>query len=397
MKRLQYGGGTAPFRGIEEETMQITKIEVVRAKEPVRLPEPWKPAWAGPLAEPVSEFWFSCYKVYTDEGVTGIGPFTGMIDPGVLKGFDPFRVGEFWHRYMGGRRNGNSGRNAAGIEIALWDIIGKAAGLPVYRLLGACKESVPVYAATSRLLAKDEHAAQALSLKQQGFTALKVRMHRMDPREDLAMVAAVRESVGNEMKILVDANQNNGCDGYPFWSRRTALRIARELDDLGVYYLEEPLPRSDIEGLAEIAASVDMFIAGGEHTPTYYDFREHILQGAYDIIQPDVILGGNMGITGVRKAGEVAGYFNRYIIPHVYSGIQFGLAFAATLQATAAVESCPLVEYPYDPPILVPETTQRYVKEPLLINKEGAVQLPDLPGIGVELDERGLSAETLVE
>jgi L-alanine-DL-glutamate epimerase-like enolase superfamily enzyme len=314
-----------------------------------------------------------------------------------VKGFDPLRVGKFFNMHMSGKRFLNSGKNAAGLEIALWDIMGKAANLPVYKLLGACKDRQTVYAATSRLMAREKHAEQVLSLKEQGFKAVKVRLHRLDPWEDVAVIEAVREAVGSEMKILVDCNQNNACEGYPFWSRQTALKIAKELDELGVYYIEEPRPRTDLEGLAEIAASVDMFVAGGEHTLTLYDFREHILTGAYDIIQPDAIIGGNWGITGLRKAGELVDYFGRHIVPHTMSSGQFSLGFAASLHAMAAVESCPLLEYPYDPPILVPETTQTFVKEPFLINSDGDIELPDRPGLGVELDEEKLTARTVVE
>jgi L-alanine-DL-glutamate epimerase-like enolase superfamily enzyme len=377
--------------------MKITRVELLRAKDPVTLPEPWKSAWTGPLAEPITEFWFSCYKVYTDEGIIGYGPDTRMRDPSILKNYDPFEVGRFWNRYMGGKRAGNSQANAAGAEIAMWDIIGKAAGLPVYKLLGACSDRQPVYAATSRLKSKEWHVEHVLALMEEGFKAVKLRLHRLDPAEDLEVIKAVRKAAGPDLKILVDANQNNAADGYPFWSKPTVFRMARELDALDVFYLEDPLPRTDIEGLAELAASVDMFISGGEHTPTYYDFREHIVQGAYDIIQPDVVIGGNWGITGLRKAAETAGYFTRQIVPHVMSGIAFSLGFPATLQAMATVENCPLVEYPYDPPILVPETNQAFVREPLRINAEGEVELPDKPGIGVEIDEDKLLSETLVE
>jgi L-alanine-DL-glutamate epimerase-like enolase superfamily enzyme len=196
--------------------------------------------------------------------------------------------------------------------------------------------------------------------------------------------------------ILVDANQNNPSVGYNFWPRRTALKMARELDKLNVYYLEEPLPRKDVEGLAEIAASVDMFIAGGEHTPTIYDFKEHITRGAYDIVQPDVILGGNMGITGIRKVADMADYFERLIIPHVCSGATFSIGLAATFQAMATVDNCPMVEYPYDPPILTVDTEQAIVKEPILIDGDGFVKVPDKPGIGIEIDEEKLSGKVVV-
>ena len=95
---------------------------------------------------------------------------------------------------------------------------------------------------------------------------------------------------------MVDANQNNSSEVYNFWSRRTAQQVARELDLLNVYFLEEPLPRNDVEGLAKIVASVDMFIAGGEHTPTVNDFKPHPLAGSYDILQPDITLGGIWGL-----------------------------------------------------------------------------------------------------
>ncbi|MEA3407466.1 MAG: mandelate racemase/muconate lactonizing enzyme family protein [Chloroflexota bacterium] len=369
--------------------MKVTKVELLRSKEALTLPDPWRAAWRGPKATPITSFTFSFYKVYTDEGIVGYGPDTGARDPSILEGVDPFHVGDFWEKYMSGRRAGNSGHGASGLEIALWDIVGKAAGLPIYELLGASTDRVPVYAATSRLMEAEETADHVLAIMEEGFKAVKLRLHRPDPWDDVAIVEAVREAAGDDLKILVDANQNNACEGYPFWPRSTAEQVAQMLDAFDVYYLEEPLPRQDVEGLADIAAMVDMFIAGGEHTPTVYDFREHLLRGAYDIIQPDVILGGNYGIIGVRKAATLADYLGRLIVPHVMSGAHFALGIAATLQAMATVENCPFVEYGFDPPILTPETTQPMLVEPLLVEEDGCVPLPDKPGLGIEVDESG--------
>lgn len=369
--------------------MRVTHVEIVRCREPISLPQPWRPAWRGPLSEPITSFSFALYRVYTDEGIVGIGPYTGA-SPDLVKGMNPFLVGEFWELHMSGRRTDMSGKRAAGLEIALWDIIGKAAQQPIYRLLGARRDRIMVYAATSRLLTKEEHIRQVKELAETGFKAIKLRLHRQDPKEDLRVVEAVKEVVGDGVMILVDANQNHFAEGYSLWSRSTALRMAKRLDELGVYFLEEPLPRTDVEGLAEIAASVDMFIAGGEHTPIVYDFRGHLLSGAYDILQPDVILTGNMGIIGLRKVAEMADCFGRLVIPHVCSDGVFSLSLAATLHAMATVENCPMVEYPYDPPILTPKTMQAFVKEPLWIDREGFVALPDRPGLGVELDEERL-------
>lgn len=376
--------------------MRVTHVEVVRNKEPIPLPMPWQAAWRAPDGVPATSLGYAFYKVYTDEGIVGLGPYTGA-SPALVEGIDPFHIGAFWETHMGGRRAGNSGKQASGLEIALWDILGKAAGQPIYKLLGAHRDRILVYAATSRLLEIAQHVDQVQELVAMGFKAVKLRLHRPDPWDDLAVVEAVREAVGEELMILVDANQNNPSQAYRFWSRRTALQMARELDALGVYYLEEPLPRMDLEGLAEIAASVDMFVAGGEHTPTALDWREHVLQGAYDILQPDVVLGGNMGITGIRKVAAFADYFDRLIVPHVLSSMAcFPLCLAPTLHAMAAVENCPLVEYPYDPPILTPETTQTMVKEPILVDADGYITLSNKPGLGVEIDEEGLVGKVVV-
>lgn len=375
--------------------MKVTKVEVVRSKEPIMLPEPWMPAWRGPRSAPLTSFEFAFYRVHTDEGIVGVAPHTGA-DPALVQGIDPFRVGEFWDTHMSGRRFENVNKRAAGLEIALWDIIGKAANQPLHRLLGARRDKVLVYAATSRLLAREQMASEVQELMAQGFRAVKLRLHRPDPRDDLVVVEAVRKAAGDDLIILVDANQNHASPGYDLWSRRTALQMARGLDALGVYFLEEPLPMRDVEGLAEVAQAVDMFVAGGEHAPTIYDLREHMLRGAYDILQPDVTLSGNLGITGMRRLATTAGYLSRLVAPHVSSGGNFPLAMAATLQVVATVDNCPMVEFPYDPPILTDDTMQVIAREPIRIDAEGCVKIPDKPGIGIELDDELLASRAVI-
>ncbi len=377
--------------------MKVVKTEILTIDDAVTLPAPWSAAWWEPSGKPRTTLGFSIYRLTTDEGLVGIGPYTGG-DPRMVIGQDPFEVGRFWARTMSGVRSETSCKNASGLEIALWDLVGKASGAPLHRLLGSRRDRVLVYAATSRLLPTEALVEEALALKAQGFRAIKLRLHRQDVRDDLAAVVAVAEALGDGVMLMVDANQNNFSDGYPYWSRLTALRVAQELDALGLYFLEEPLARTDLEGLAEIAATVDMFIAGGEHVPTTYGWRPYLQTGAYDILQPDLVMGGNLGVIGARKVAEYADAYGRLIIPHVLmSGAAFPLCLAPSLHVMAAVDNCPMVEYPYDPPVLTRMTTQSFFTEPLHIDADGCIRLPDKPGLGLDLDDDKLrNAEVVV-
>lgn len=372
--------------------MKITHIETVKNKRPIPLPEPWRPAWNEPDGQPIRSTGFSFYRVHTDEGIVGIGPCTGEIGYMVrssLIGQDPAYVQTFWDAHMRGRGAALGGTSCGGLEIALWDIIGKAANQPVYKLLGACRDKVMAYAATGQLRSAGAYAAMAVGFAERGIKAIKLRLHRTTPEEDLDVVRAVREAVGDEIILLVDANQNNPSLTYPYWSRRTALRVARELEALGVYWLEEPLPRTDLEGLAELCAALDMYIAGGEHCTNVYEFRDALFAGAYDIVQPDVIL-GQIGISGIRRISVLADAVSRSVVPHVCSGGNQGIYLAATLQALGTISNCPFIEYVLDPPALTPETQQLCIVEPLTIDAESYVQIPQKPGIGIEIDEEAI-------
>lgn len=371
--------------------MQVTRAELVESTDPVDLPEPWVPAWSQPDGEPTEAFDWSVVRLHTDEGVTGVGPATGRVRDVDVVGVDPSRVGEFWHSQLSGKRAGNA-EAVAGVEIALWDAYGKCVGEPIYELLGGVRDDVPVYAATSRLLPPDDLAEQVRDIAAEGFGGVKLRAHRPDPREDVRAVRAVRDAVGADVELYVDANQNNASDEYEFWSRRTARTVARELDDIGVDFLEEPRPRRDVEGLAELRDAVEMSIAGGEHSASVHEFKRHLLDGAYDVLQPDVWMFGNMGITGVRQTATVAEFFDRTVVPHVVGNANTGLGLAATLHAAGSVAAIPMVEYPHDPPVLTPETLQPTLAEPLRPTDDGRLPVPDGPGLGVDLDEDELDA-----
>lgn len=373
--------------------MKITKIEVIRNKKPIILPEAWRPAWHEPDATPVRTSEFSFYKIYTDEGIVGIGPYSGPIDPFIkdlLIGRDPTYVERFWDIAMRGLGVLLSKGSYAGLEIALWDIIGKAVGKPVYKLIGAYRDRVMAYAATYQIHSAEEHVKEALEFRERGIHAIKLRLHRPRPEKDIEVVKAVRDAVGDDMIIMVDANQNHPSARYRHWSMGTALKVARELEKMNVFFLEEPLPRLDMKALAELRSTVDIQIAGGEHASNIYDLRNSLFAGAYDIIQPDIIL-GHIGIIGIRKLAIMAESLNRSLIPHVCDGGNMGFLLAATLQALGTVKNAPFIEYPLEPPSVVPEFAQKVLKNPILIDKDGYVHVPEKPGIGIELDEEVLA------
>ena len=370
--------------------MKITQIEVVKSQKPIPLPGEYKAAWFEPDGEPVTSYGFAYYKVHTDEGITGYGPYAGGPDKYALQcliGLDPFFVEHFWSSAMMGREVYINKCSYGGLDTALWDIIGKASNQPVYKILGAHRDRVKVYAATSRLLSPPEHVEQVRELMSLGFKAVKLRLHRPDFRDDLKVVEAVRKACGDDLMIVVDANQNHRAIHYEWWSRQTAKIVARELQNLNVFFLEEPLERRDYEGLAELSAEFDMYIAGGEHSLNIYEFKEHIERNTYDILQPDITL-GDIGITGTKKLSIISDYNYKMIIPHVSGLGGFALNFAAMLHAAASLRNCPMIEYPFDPPFLTVETQQFYLKEKFIIDKEGYVALPHRPGLGIEIDEK---------
>lgn len=373
--------------------MRITSVETVRTTKHIPLPGEYRAAWFEPDGDPVTSYDVSYCKITTDVGITGYGPYSSNPDPYLIKcllGRDPFQVEAFWNSAMLGLDVNFSRGSYGGYDVALWDIIGKAAGLPVYKLLGSRADKMMVYAATSRLCKPEEHVEQVQHIMSLGFKAVKLRLHRPDFRDDLKVVQAVRKACGDDLVIVVDANQNHRAINYKWWSRETARLICRELEALDVYFFEEPLGRKDYEGLAALSSEFDMLIAGGEHAMNIYEFKEHLDHNSYDVFQPDVIL-GDIGITGTRKLSHVAEFYKKLIIPHVCGLGSFALNFAAMLQAAATLSNCPMLEFPFDPPFLTENTQQFYLTDKFRIDADGFVALPQSPGIGVQIDETALA------
>lgn len=352
------------------------------------LPAPFKPCWIPGFEQSTNGA--VIVRIFTDEGIEGA--CTGLAFAGEWKGFaellkvflvgkDPFCVEELVDILRSAKV---LGVRPWFVEVALWDIIGKACGQPVYRLMGGARDKVKAYASTGELRPPDELARLAQRLVEEGFRAIKIRLRRFDYREDLAAAEAVRIAVGDDVEIMVDANQAwrvHGFGDYPRWDFKTALAVAKGLESLGVVWLEEPLPMRDYEGLSELRRLTSVRIAGGELNDDLDDFRELLSRGCYDVIQPDVTFAG--GLSLCKKVASLAEAYNVAYNPHTWTN---GLGMAANLQLMGAIPNCTHCEFPYDPPGWVPQARDAMLAEPLGIDKDGYVRVPDAPGLGVMVD-----------
>ena len=269
------------------------------------------------------------------------------------------------------------------LEIALWDLMGKISGQPLWKLLGGRSNRVRAYASMGQRRPTPERAAAARQLRDRGFPALKLRFYADSLAENLAVARAVRDAIGSEMDLLVDANQGwqMPWDTRAPWDFKTALWAADALAELGVYWLEEPLPRHDYRGMAALRQRAKVRIAGGEGNRDYAELRECLHHGSLDVYQADVawstgVLRARQLATEVQAAGAIYS-------PHTWGD---GLVLLVNLQVAAALSTAPFIEFPFDPPEWTTARRDYILPDPIEADEQGYVTLPDAPGLGVELD-----------
>jgi L-alanine-DL-glutamate epimerase-like enolase superfamily enzyme len=327
----------------------------------------------------------SYIEIHSDQGLIGLGPQmeNAMLEraKAQMVGKSPFDV----QGLAGPLRYYVGGRAISSLEIALWDLIGKAVQQPVYKIWGAAKDRVPAYASMIQLSTPEERVRMAVKLKSEGWKAIKLRAHYQTMREDVELVAAVRKAVGDSMEIMVDANQAQSASGWQpgiVWDFRRALNTARELEKLNVTWLEEPLRRYEWDDLAELNASVDIPIVGGENNIGVHEFREILERKVFDIVQPDIMVAD--GVTGLREIAALASSFNKRIVPHHGGG---NLGTIAQLHCIASWPHAPWIEILHDPPIAAYTNGFAMFEDPPLVDKEGYLNLPQGPGWGVDIDK----------
>jgi L-alanine-DL-glutamate epimerase-like enolase superfamily enzyme len=360
--------------------MKITNIEIIPAFIPWKKTPPVSSRAQGKRA-------CSVVKVSTDEGITGYSeaaitgyPETAIrafmeewIEP-LLLGENPMNVERLWDKVYRQSLGHNNNRQGAAItalgalEIALWDIIGKARKIPIYEMIGGlCKNKVKAYASLMGYDTPAEVAETALHCVDEGYTAIKLHQ----ARNTIPSVKAVREAVGDQVTMMLDVSGA--------WSPRQAVENAKILEQYNIFWLEEPIwPVDDYHGLAYLRERTSIPIAGGESDNTHYGFRELITSQAIDIIQPDVATAG--GILTCRKIFALAEAWNLQIAIHSFT---FGPALAAAVHLSLSNTRSEYVEVCYTP-------IDEYYMQPPLRQEKGYLALPDKPGLGIEIDEKVL-------
>jgi L-alanine-DL-glutamate epimerase-like enolase superfamily enzyme len=334
-------------------------------------------------------------RVHTDEGITGIGEvdsqpniIKAIIDApashanaaglgGLLIDEDPLEIDRLWekmfHRSIYYGRRGAAIHAMSGIDIALWDIKGKALGLPVYRLLGGPHRTrFRAYASTLMPDTPAQTEDVVAGLVEQGFTAIKLGWGPFgtDADLDVDLVAAARRAAGDGIDLMFDIG-----NGWP--SADHAIRQVRRFEDYQPYWVEEPFMPDDIEAYAKLADTVETRIAAGEEDSTRWGFRDLIERGKVDVVQPDVTRAG--GVSECLRIAQLAALHDREIVTHSWST---GIIKAASLHFLAAVPRSNLFEYCVQETALNQELTKE--RFPL---QDGNVSVPEGPGLGIEIDD----------
>jgi L-alanine-DL-glutamate epimerase-like enolase superfamily enzyme len=348
-------------------------------------------------------------EVETDDGTIGIGEAGvggGVTATCIEKDLKPLLIGEdplmiegLWQKmFVRTRQYGRRGivMNAiSGIDIALWDIAGKVAKLPVYKLLGACRDRVEAYASGGFYQEDkgiDGVAGEAEGYRARGFKGMKMKIGRnpstgthlrqvtgqaefceVDPSEDIARVAAVRQALGPQAKLMVDVN----CA----WSPAFAIEMGREMTPYKLFWIEEPVMTDDIDGSARVAAALDTAIAGYETEVGLSGFRELITRGAVDIVQPDIAWTG--GFSEGKRIAAFAQAHHRMVAPHAFGS---AVLLMASLHYAASIPNGLVLEWDQNPNGLRTDL----LKHDWKLESDSTIKLPERSGLGIELDRSAL-------
>ncbi|WP_436926135.1 mandelate racemase/muconate lactonizing enzyme family protein [Halosimplex amylolyticum] len=381
--------------------MEITDIETILLSADV--PESKQPRAGGLVRPPTKRVKadMAVLRVHTDEGITGLGepsPYGGMGNiaqavedmKGRFVGEDPTEPDALTRPGLWYGRKTTAGAHRyvlAAVNTACWDILGKATGKPVYKLLGGAeRDEVEVYASGGndwRFAEEPERLVEeAESYLDEGYEAFKFRIG--DHQSFVEATRRLHEAVGDEMELIVEGNMR-------FANVTDAVAMGRQLAEFDPYWFEEPISADDKAGYREIRRALpDVPITGGEMMDDVHELKPYVDDRAYDIVQPDCNI---MGISEVKRAAELAHLEGIKCTPHNWHN---AINRAANLHVAATLPNLDLLEQQMTWFAGCPTFREDVVKEPL-VAEDGAVEVPDRPGLGVELDESVVEAHPYEE
>jgi L-alanine-DL-glutamate epimerase-like enolase superfamily enzyme len=360
---------------------KITAVAISHHRLP--LAPPFNASWD---SRPREHFDATIVRVTTDGGLVGVASGDRMLGfeghESLFVGEDPLAI-ERHYRVLS-NIDFHYGR-CWPLDLALWDLAGKILGAPCWKLLGGLANRVRAYASSGTLREPAAQADAAEAYLAQGFPALKLRFHRADLRS----LEAVRARVGGRLELLVDCNQGWRLpwDTQAPWTFKDALAVARELERLDVYWMEEPLHRADRAGMRALREATAVRIAAGEMTRQLHELRELIDDGCVDVLQPDAALVG--GITGLKRIAVIAQEHHVVFTPHTWTN---GMGVTANAHLVAGLADAPFLEYPFDPPEWSLQRRDFMLSSPLQVDAQGWITLSDAPGMGYLPDEGRLLA-----
>jgi L-alanine-DL-glutamate epimerase-like enolase superfamily enzyme len=362
----------------------ITRIDISHHRLP--LDPPFPASWD---TVPRTHFPATIVRVHDDAGHVGIGSGDAMYGFADYEhhfiGRDPLELER--HAAVLANIDFHAGRPWP-LDIALWDLAGKVVDEPIWSMLGGHIDRVRAYASSGVHRPVGEMIDLARRVQALGFPALKVRFGRAHLDDDLAVVRAIRDAVGNALELMVDCNQGwrMPWDTAAPWTLDHATTIAEQLVAEGVYWMEEPLHRGDYDGLAELRRRVPIRVAGGELTREPYEFRELLQRACLDVFQPDCAC--TQGISGLRHVAADVVAAGKVFTPHTWGN---GIGVLANVHLTAGTVGAPFIEFPFDPPEWTTARRDFVLKSTIEIDDDGWMVLSDRPGLGCELDDDALT------
>ncbi len=343
-------------------------------------------------------FYATIVRITTDDGLVGVGECIARRAPEVVAstvdrllaplvmGRDPWDVEGLWDEMLALLRRWGHSRGIvleamSGIDIALWDILARSVGKPLYKMLGgAGRAKVRCYVSKVYFDEIPMMAEEAKVQVARGHTAVKVQIgwpaSRGGDRTDVRTVRAIRDAVGPDVEIMLDVNGN--------YDVGTAVRVGRQIEDLNVAWLEEPVPADDLDGYAHLRRSIRVPLAAGEAEFGLFGFRDLIARGCIDVLQPEVARIG--GITPARRLWALAHAHNLPYAPH--TGFSGGVAHLASLHLAAAASN--FYTYEYMGTKYIQNPLRDIFTEPFPAPENGMIALPSGPGLGLALDPAAL-------